>query len=299
LERGRAPGGRLAAPELHGRPVDLGASYLTATDPIFAGQVADWQRRGLVEPWTRIFDVHSEKGFSQTSEGQMRYRTPGGLRSLARDLLAGVPVDYEHEVDAAEFTALNADPAAGPLALAMPDPQARRLLDPDGPLGSLRAELDVDYDPVIAIAAGWAEREWSFADGIFVNHHPVLSFLADDGARRGDGAPVLVAHSTAAFAADHVSELADVDRAGQPVLAAVRALLELPNAPLWMQVHRWRQAKPAEAHRQAYAFSQQGPAAGAVGAAGDSWCPSGSPRVESAWLSGTALGQRIVAELSR
>ena len=322
VERGRAPGGRLAAPELHGRRVDLGASYLTASDPVFAGLVADWERRGLLTPWTRVFDVHSEKGFYQTGEGQTRWRAPTGLRSLARDLLDGLPLELEQPVTAADVIGLSglgesagrAGASAGcdirgntddVVVLAMPDPQARRLLEPDGPHAGLRATLDVEYDPVIAVAAEWPEREWAFADGVFVNHHPVLTFLADDGSRRGDGAPVLVAHTTPAFAADHLTgSLDDLAAAQAPVIAAVTELLSLSAAPLWAHAHRWTTAKPASAHAESYAWSRpawSGPARpgrGGIGVAGDAWCPSGSPRVESAWLSGDALGRRIVTELA-
>jgi predicted NAD/FAD-dependent oxidoreductase len=184
------------------------------------------------------------------------------------------------------------------VVLAMPDPQARRLLDPDGPHAGLRAALDVEYDPVIAVAAEWPDREWAFADGVFVNHHPVLTFLADDGARRGDGVPVLVAHTTAAFAADHLSGAPDDVAAAQAlVIAAVTELLALPAAPRWAHARRWTTAKPAGAHVESYAWSgPPRPGSGGIGVAGDAWCPSGSPRVESAWLSGDALGRRIVSE---
>ena len=42
IERGRAPGGRMASPELHGRRVDLGAAYFTAKEPEFVAAVDGW-----------------------------------------------------------------------------------------------------------------------------------------------------------------------------------------------------------------------------------------------------------------
>ena len=80
------------------------------------------------------------------------------------------------------------DRPASAVVLAMPDPQAHRLLGDD-----LRAELPAaaSFEPVLALVAGWAERCWDF-DGLFVNDHESLAWVADDGRRRGDDAPVLV-----------------------------------------------------------------------------------------------------------
>ena len=44
LERARVVGGRMASRHLHGRPVDLGAAYFTASDPTFTALAEGWQR---------------------------------------------------------------------------------------------------------------------------------------------------------------------------------------------------------------------------------------------------------------
>lgn len=173
VDRGRAPGGRMASPELHGRRVDLGAAYFTVGDTAFADVVARWEAAGLARPWTDTFAV---RGGADTT-GPVRWAAPGGLRSLVRDLLEPFEVEVE-EVR---------EPPPGCVVLAMPDPHAAALVEvPDA----------VAFDPVIAVACGFDERTWDFATGQFVNDHPDLSFVADDGTRRGDGAPVLVAHTT-------------------------------------------------------------------------------------------------------
>ena len=61
LERAGHPGGRMASPALHGRPVDLGAAYLTARDPEFTRVVRGWAERGLARPWTDTFAVAGGK----------------------------------------------------------------------------------------------------------------------------------------------------------------------------------------------------------------------------------------------
>ncbi len=256
VDRGRAPGGRMASPELHGRRVDLGAGYFTVRDDGFRSVVDGWAAAGLAREWTDRFD-------GQSSAGPMRWAAPGGLRSLVRALLDGI------EVETAELTEL----PNGPVVLAMPDPQAARLVDvPDA----------VAFEPVIAVAAGFAERTWSFAHAAFVNDAPDVTFVADDGDRRGDGAPVLVAHTSPDRARRHLDA---PDGAIAPVLAA----LDLPE-PVWTHAHRWTFAKPAGQHNAPYGLLD-----GRVGLAGDQWCPDGSPRVESAWLSGTRLAAALLA----
>ena len=47
VDRGRRLGGRMASRTTEGRPVDIGASYVTVSDPAFAAVVEDWQQRGL------------------------------------------------------------------------------------------------------------------------------------------------------------------------------------------------------------------------------------------------------------
>lgn len=242
VDRGRAPGGRMSSPELHGRRVDLGAGYFTVRDEGFRAVVDGWVAAGLAREWTDRFE-------GQRSSGPMRYAAPAGLRSLVRDLLG------EFAVEHAELTEL----PDGEVVLAMPDPQAARLVEVPGA---------VECEQVIAVAAGFAERTWTWRHGVFVNDDPEVTFVADDGDRRGDDAPVLVAHTRTG--------------ALEPVLAR----FGLPE-PLWTHVHRWAFAKPASQHFEPFGRI------GRVGLCGDQWCPEGQPRVESAWLSGTRLARAL------
>jgi predicted NAD/FAD-dependent oxidoreductase len=214
----------------------------------------------------------------------MRWAAAGGLRSLVEELATGLEVELEHPVERVgpgpEVDGLPADV----VVLAMPDPQARGLV----PAGSPAAAELVGraWRPVIAVAAGWARRQWAALPAGFVNDHPVLTLAADDGDRRGDGAPVLVAHTTAAVAARY-----DADPAGAagPAVAAVRELLDIPEPPVWTHAHRWRFASPAEPRERSFHLG-----ADRIALAGDGW---GSPRIETAWRSGTDLGRAVVAAL--
>ncbi len=275
LDRGRVPGGRLATRRLEDRPVDLGASYLTAEPGSrFGAVVDDWVARGLARPWTDTFRVADGERMHDAASGPIRYAAPAGLRSLAVDLAEGLDVRQQVTVDAL--------PEDGTTVLAMPDPQARRLLPGTHPLLDLLPDADA-WAPVIAVALRWDERRWP-ADlhGVFVNDSPDLGFIADDGDRRGDGAPVLVAHTTPELAQRHLD---DPDGAVPAVVTAVRRIIGIDAEPSSTYVHRWTFARPTAPHDEPFAL------AGTVGVAGDAW--GGKPSSAEAWTSGDALGRTL------
>lgn len=276
----------MASPILHGRRVDVGAAYFTVQDEQFAAVVADWERRSLARQWTDTLDVLGS-GARDTARGRSRWSAPGGLRALVRDLLDGVDVVLGSEVCdvSAHGGRVDVDgERVDAVVLAMPDPLAARVL------GS-RVGVDwVDYEPVIAVVAGWGERRWQIAHAAFVNDDPDITLIADDGARRGDGAPVLVVHTTAERARRHLSA---PDDAVPAVLAALRRTLGIDTAPAWTHAHRWTFAKPTGTHgAEPFALTNA-----MISVAADSWCPSGLPRVEAAWLSGHRLGAELARRL--
>jgi predicted NAD/FAD-dependent oxidoreductase len=283
-ERAQSVGGRMSAPQIEGRRVDVGASYFTASDPDFVRQVEDWCDRGLARRWTDRFPKLSDAGLSEPAPGPWRYATPGGLRTLVADLAP-------EAVRLGDLVSLIApgprvdDEPADAVVLAMPDPQAERILSPELPETRARV-TDRRWEPVIAFTANFNTRTWVPFDGAFINDDPTLGWVADDGRRRGDDAPVLVAHSTTAFAAGFLAQPA---AAGPDMADALDRLLGC-GRPRSVHVQRWSFARPAEPRHENHFFGPE-----RIGLAGDGW---GSPRVETAWVSGRALGRRIAAELS-
>jgi renalase len=285
-ERSSAAGGRMATRTIAGRKVDLGASYLTSRTPEFRAVVDSWAERGLVREWTDRFAVRTPEGWESSAVGPVRYGTPGGLRSVVEDLASGLEIAYRSEVaDVGPGPTVDGEPAAA-VVLAMPDPQASDLLADE--LVEERAAVEGrESEPVLVLAAGWSARTWRDVHGVFVTDDPDLQWIADDGRRRGDGAPVLVAHTTSAFAAPRLDR---PQEAATPALAALQRVMEIDRPPEWTYVHRWSLARPANPHDEPYHLG-----ASMVALCGDGW---GSPRVETAWTSGRSLGRALVERLS-
>jgi predicted NAD/FAD-dependent oxidoreductase len=286
LDRGRRIGGRMASRRIDDRAVDLGASYLTVSDPAFEQVVEAWRAAGLAEPWTDTFHVVAAGEEPRPKPGPVRWRAPGALRSLVEDLAA--PLDVQQaaveQVTRDDDGVLRVDgEVARAVVLAMPDPQARTLLG-DG-LGALTGDLDRAWEPVLALVARFAERTWDL-DGAFVNGDDDVAWVADDGRRRGDDAPVLVAHTTPERAARHLD---DPDAATAPLVAALRRVLVLPE-PIDAVVKRWSLARPVGERTAPYLLDER-----LVGVCGDGW---GTPKVEGAWLSGHALGLALAGRLA-
>lgn len=319
LDRGQRLGGRLAlrmvstptgaAPGGQPHVVDIGGSYLTASDGQFTALVQDWADRGLARPWTDMFAVSDGTGLQRHSTGPMRYGSAAGLRSLVEDLARGL--DVTHPVHVTRLTRRAGggwtvevegagDIAADAVVVAAPDPQAARIM-PEELVQAMYPGGPWQWKAVIAVAAAWQDRWWDHLDtvedgadvpfhGAFVNGDPTLTWLADDGRRRGDGSPVLVAHTTPTAAAGW---LADPALALAPVLDAIgRVAGRRPPEPAWTHVQRWGLSQPdRERPAPPYFLHPAG-----LGVCGDAWGERSS--VEGAWLSGTAVGRELAERLA-
>lgn len=297
LDRGHRLGGRMASRRIRdsglpyeGRVVDVGASYFTASDSGFVEVVRTWVDRGLARPWTENFAVLDPGADPVIKVGPLRYAAAGGLRSLVEDLANDLPnVLFPHNVSAVTRTPSTVyvdDIAVDVAVLAMPDAQLRDVLGAADP--ALDVLQSAAWDPVLALTAGYAERVWGDFDGAFINQSAVLSFIADDGRRRGDDAPVLVAHSGSVLAARFLD---DPTRAIPMMLAELRSVLGLNVNPDWVEIKRWSLAKPRISYDEPFYFDGQ------IGICGDAWGPVS--RIETAWASGDSLGRRIAGALNR
>ena len=285
LERGKVCGGRLATKRYNDRRTDIGAAYFTAQDEAFTSLVTTWQTQGLVREWTDTLTVLDPDGTHRTT-GPMRWAAPNGLRSLAENLAEGLDITTDHAVEWIEPGPRVDGVNATAVVLAMPGPQALRILHPS--LTNARTAVEAQHWlPTLAVTLTYPTRTWPDFNGTFVNDHPILQTVFDDGARRGDNAPVLVAHTTPTFTEHYV---ADPSVAAHEVEVAVRQVLDLTDKTTSTHVHRWTYASPTKPGTTPFHLDDQH-----IGIAGDAW---GYPRTETAWLSGTALGNALATQLA-
>ena len=289
LDRGHRIGGRLTTRTMRDEPrhhADVGAPYCTVSDPRFRAVMDTWIERGLAHEWTDTFATAGPMGLGEPSSGPMRFASTSGARALVEDLASGLQVHSERSVETIEPGPSVGDLTPKVVVLAMPGPQAARLLHAH--FADLEAVADQPYEPTLTLTARWPERTWAEFGGAFVSNVAELRWITDDGHSRGDGEPVLVAHSTPEFAEQY---LEDPEAATAPMLKALRGVIGATGDPLEARVHRWRFARPTGSREATFHLSASG-----VGLCGDGW--SAKSRVEAAWLSGDDLGAAIATRLA-
>ncbi len=259
-----------------GRIFDIGASYFTVSDPEFQQHVHEMQDRGIVSEWTDTFHVADDTGILGVKVGPMRYSAAKGIRSVVEYLAEGIEV-IEGEVEELDIPHER-------VALCMPTPQAAKILPQASELNPTA------WEPVIVVSMLFAEKSWQDFDGIFDNSTSAVTWIANDGSRRGDHAPALVAHVHPVLSSHHLSDPSGVIPFA---VSAVQQILGFDNEPVWTSAHRWTFAKPVEGTTLSEPLFYAAPSE-EIFMAGDSY--SDRPRVEAGWISGTALGKHLVGK---
>lgn len=297
IDRGRVVGGRMASRRIResgtpfdGHVTDIGASYFTVQNPDFASVVNSWIDTGVARAWTDTFHVATPAGISGVRTGPMRYSAANGLRSIIEhqaEFIPGALIRPSTQVasvtsDNAQVLVDNEEFSA--VAVCVPDPQAAQFIDAS--LASTHEILkEIAWEPVIAVTAVFEAGTLPKFDGIFVNDHPVLTWIANDGHRRGNEDPVVVAHVHPQVAAQYLTDPSGVI---PQALDALLPILGLTEHPQWASAMRWTFAKPTSAREELCSFDPSN----RIGLAGDSW--ASGPKVESAWKSGHELGMRLM-----
>ncbi len=295
FDKGRRPGGRVATRRGDAGVFDHGAQFFTVREPAFAGQLADWQHRGIAAEWRGPFRTLQAGRFGPDPRpGQRRYCGVPGMSALGGDLARGLAVQNGTRVavvrrHATGWLVATTDGARhGPfdeLLLTLPPRQAAALLPPADPFAAELAAIELA--PCCAVMVRFAEPVPDLAGGTFVVDDD-LAWVAHDGGKPGrGGAPTYVLHGTAAFSRRSLG--AAQETVGRMLVAALRRALARPlPAVAAATVHLWRYALPDEGA----AAGERHDAARGLTAAGD-FARGG--RVEGAWTSGTAAAAAILA----
>ena len=318
FDKGRGFGGRCSTRSTDdGRRFDHGAQYFTATDARFVRVVEGWRDEGIVTRWQpRILSSSSSSSSlsssllsSSSRAHQDKWVAQPGMASLLRRMLSGVSVDFSETVVSIDvdrsapqrFICTNSDGRVlgvfDAVVVAVPAPQAAPLLETIAPAlatqartAQMRATWAVllDYDgvgPEVDFDAAelrdrplrWAAREAS-KPGRLPGARWVL---------HGTASEVVDAVDAAAHTSPSTADLPA--RAIELLLADFVAVVgDTAARPSFSQAHLWRYAFVEKAVGSDCLIS----ADGRVVACGD-WCIG--PRVEAAFLSGTAAAQRVLS----
>jgi renalase len=311
LDKGHAPGGRLATRTINGRSFDHGAQFLTTKSGRFRAHVDAWCQGGVARSW---FHGSPDVDRPDDPDGHPRFRGAPTMRSIPEHLANGLDVrlgmvvrsvaaheggfvlDVEPRADADVDTPAD-DPThhvfeGDAVLLTAPVPQTLALLA----AGSLRLEpsnqamLDaISYDPCIAVLAVPHQAPALPARGAVRIPGGEVEWVTDNRVTGASGEPAVTVHASAQRSRDWW-DLPD-DEVGTRVIAAARDVLGVDAEPIY--VHRWRYSNPTSAAGVPSVLDTTTGAPLAI--AGDGL--SGG-RVEGAALSGLDAAERLIVALA-
>lgn len=280
FDKGRGAGGRMATRRVPTPSGDVafdhGAQYFTVRDPVFAASVAGWQASGMVAPWP--------------SAGDDAWVGTPGMNAVVKGLSRSLAVQWNSRVDALRrvdrswFAESVADEPFDAVIVATPAEQAAPLLVPHDPAMAAMAQA-CSSAPCRAAMVAFAERIAIAGD--IVRDAGIIGWAARNSAKPGrSGTEAWVIQATADWSRDHLEdeETDVVDALLAAFAAAARQALPVPVVRIG---HRWRYARAnAAPHGSLWNDATR------IGAVGD-WLLA--PRIESAWLSGRMLADRIIS----
>jgi predicted NAD/FAD-dependent oxidoreductase len=284
LDKGRGPGGRMSTrriPTAVGEAwFDHGAQYFTVRDAAFRRRVDDWLSRGLVAPWP--------------SAGGDAYVGVPGMNAPIREMADGQSVHWASLVTRIVASGLGwrlvlesgAVVDVDVAVVATPAEQASALLASVAPDLAARAGSAVSA-PCWTVMLAFADPLPIPLDCLRGGEADVLGWAARNRSKPGRTGPeAWVLQGGPDWSRQHLEADADWVAAALSAALSRRLGMALPS-PIAGSVHRWRYARAAvEGSGALWDVDRR------LGLCGD-WLIG--PRVESAWLSGTMLGERIAA----
>lgn len=294
-EKARGPGGRLSTRRYGSSAFDHGAQYFTVRDERFKKWVDSWRETGVVQRWHARIGILRHGDIGAERRPHDRFVGVPGMSALTRHLADGLDIRLDtciqhvrknlNEVvlvdnddnDLGNFDALVVTP---------PPRQGEQLLNNQTPLANqLRA---VTMTPCWAVLLTFAMPLDLPVDGLFI-HDADIAWAARNSSKPGRGTgETWVLHATAAWSIAHL-DLSPEDVIPRLMTSFSTATgLPLPE-PVLSAAHRWRYAQAQSPLTIGCLWDRQSK----IGICGD-WC-YGS-RIEGAFLSGTAMAGRILAE---
>lgn len=290
VDKGRAPGGRMATRTIGQARFDHGAQHFSARSAPFRAAVARWRKDAVVEAW---YQAPNRRLPERTIEP--RLVGVDGMRSIPERLAAELDVRTSTAVDRFRVSRSGVEALSGDdviargsgVILTPPLPQLLRLLDDSGI--ELTTALShrlraVEYHATLAVMA-----TLDAPSGLPVGHlsHPgePLAWIADNYHKGISATPAVTIHSTAGFATAHL----DGDREEWTRKLCEHAQRHLAGRIVAAIGHRWRYAEPTTTLDTG---SELVDADCPVVLAGEVFAGA---RVEGAFLSGMAAADQAVS----
>jgi photolyase PhrII len=304
FEKSRGAGGRMATRRTPHGDFDHGAQYFTVRDANLQRYVASWVEQGLVQPWKgRIAVLQADEPpqeASAKSQATERFVGVPGMNAICKHLIEDLQLNTEVTIASVQTVATGYQlldehgVAYGPfdrVIVTAPAKQSSAILNE---YAELSAEIaKVRLQPCWAVLIALSDKlslDWNAA---FVNDSPV-SWIARNTTKPSH-APVageaLTVHASAEWSAAHVEDTPE--QVLEVLMPAIQQHVPFTAADvLFVQTHRWRYAIPANPSSRRCLTNRDGTLL-----AGGDW--AGGPRVEGAFLSGTAAAGRILSSLPR
>jgi renalase len=285
FDKGRGLGGRMSSRQVGTDcgvvSFDYGAQYFTVRDDKFRQRVAQWKTQNLVAPWPLISD-DAWVGIP-------------GMSAIVAEMASTHEVTLSSHIKSLKRTAdgwyvMTTQETDGPfesVVVALPAEQAAALL--------ALHDLYMAREAMMARSQPCWTVMLAFADSI----SPKYDILRDAGpiawAARNCAKPSRVGPEAWIIQATGSWSAAQMDQPEEVVVEALTVALQnalaidLPR-PIFIKAHRWRFALSAGTGLGSLWNPEL-----RLGACGD-WLLG--PRVECAWLSGNALGNRLADSLS-
>jgi renalase len=305
LDKGHAPGGRVATRTIDGRSFDFGAQFLTAKTETFRAHVDAWCQGGVARSW---FHGSPDADRPDDPDGHPRFRGAPTMRSIPEHLASGLDVrlglvvrsvaahdggftlEVEPRPDGPVDAATHHD--ADAVLLTAPVPQSLELLA----AGALDLEPAnrsllgaITYDPCIAVLAVPHQAPALPARGAVRLPGGDVEWITDNRVTGASSEPAITVHASAQRSREWW-DLPD-DEVGARVIAAAHDVLGFHADPI--HVHRWRYSNPTAAAGVTSVLDTA--SGGPVAIAGDGL--SGG-RIEGAALSGLDAADRLIAALA-
>ena len=303
IDKSRGLGGRLATRRLAGTHADHGVCYLQAKGDRFGQWIDELVSTGILRIWTiGIHRLAADGSLQSPPKFANCYAAPLGATSIAKYLGRDLEIVGDKLITAIDPIAdgwrlSSKDPefslTAAQVVIATPPAQALAITKAAVDRTCIQQLSSVQFSRSITAIAVYPTTDQIPAaaipwQGIQCIEHPTLAWIGLDSSKQlNPTQPVLVIQSSAAFAEQYF-DAPDLTIAGQKLVDTIAHLIPTLTTPELVQVHRWGYAFAQNPLSDLFLTAQT---AAPMYFGGD-WC--GGNRVESAYLSGMAVADRIL-----